>query len=918
MSKFISLLLLCLLAIFDIHAKTVEFPQLPSEPVIDGKGDDAAWKGQPWHGGFSKKGVKPAAETFFKTGVYNGRLYFLVKAEEPYISSLKKTFTKRDDLIYFDDSIEIMLDAENQKQNLSQIIVNTLGSIYDSYYSQGGMVDNPSWNFNDVRTAVFIDKDCYLLEISLPMAELGFIKGDGKIRFNIVRNRRGKKRETSTFSLAMGSFQVPETFAKGIIHDPELISYAYRLSAPYQLVVKDGKTISGTIQLTNLTGKLRFLEFFANGKKAGRRVIESGHSNEISFTIPYSKPSNLLIEVKEKGKTRLCQSRLLDLEYQPISIILSQPVYRDNIYSDEKIDAIKGTVQISDSRFSGKPISLQFLNHAGKVLHSSVASPNGNFSIPAAGLKDGQYTLIAKSGDLKMKKIIRKLPHVSGEVRFNQHGVMLVDGKPFTPYGWFRMNPKDGAREGYNLNFYYYGPWVSDDVLKAYFDNAQKLGLKVITYCYPKGNMMQNNVYKRALSDIEAKLIYERVAKFSKHPAVLGWYLADEPEFEPWLRERLEKVAEVCRQADPYHPTIIVNNSVSGVVKYHGIGDVSMPDFYPGFLENGNTASPIGRYGELLASSYKLDKRAQWGIPQGFTWGAYGAKGHRVPNYDELRNMHYQTLVNGQTGIVWYSYELNYTEPSVHIHVKKLLDEMKLFRMLWQNPQLRKEVSMTASLAAASYKNVNGHDYLVAVNLTPGDLNIDLPSPTGKELFVAGEKGVRILPKNGRIKDKLSRYRTRVYTTNKALASAFTAQPEHKAVEKAMKKLHKPGNLAYYRACPGIKFTSSLLSDPRIPLYNLCDGADSSMHVFNHYKDKRCEVTIIFPKKVKIARVDVYGRKMNSFKVHSPSGNFGEFRGKNKNFARVQIDNPIETDRITISKFDGVGISEIEIYSTKK
>ena len=150
--------------------------------------------------------------------------------------------------------------------------------------------------------------------------------------------------------------------------------------------------------------------------------------------------------------------------------------------------------------------------------------------------------------------------------------------------------------------------------------------------------------------------------------------------------------------------------------------------------------------------------------------------------------------------------------------------------MLWQNPQLRKEVSMTASLAAASYKNVNGHDYLVAVNLTPGDLNIDLPSPTGKELFVAGEKGVRILPKNGRIKDKLSRYRTRVYTTNKALASAFTAQPEHKAVEKAMKKLHKPGNLAYYRACPGIKFTSSLLSDPRIPLYNLCDGADSSMH----------------------------------------------------------------------------------------
>lgn len=918
MKKYIFAIFVLLAAVTDIFAKTVDFPQLPSAPVIDGKGDEPAWKNQPWHGGFSKKGVKPAAETYFKTGVYNGRLYFLVKAEEPFISTLKKTYTKRDDLVYFDDGIEIMIDAENQRQNHTQIIVNTLGAIYDSYYSQGGMVDNPLWNFNDAQTAVFIGKDCYQIEISLPMAELGFVKGDGKIRFNVVRNRRSKKRETSTFSLAMGSFQVPDTFADGLVHEPELIAYAYRLSAPYQLVVKDGKTISGTIQLTNLTDKLRFLEFFVNGKKAGRRAIAAGHSDEVTFTIPYSKPAKVLVEVKEKGKTRLCQSRLLDLAYQPISINLSAPGYRDNIYSDEKIDAIKGTVKISDSRFSGKPISLQFQDASGKILHSANANPDGKFSIPAAGLKNGQYILTAKCGDLEIKKTIRKLPKVPGEVRFNQHRVMLVDGKPFTPYGWFRLNQEDGAREGYNLNFYYYGPWITDDAFKAYLDKAHKLGLKVITYCYPKGSMMLNNVFKRALSDAEAKLIYKRVKKFSTHPAMLGWYLADEPEFEPWLRERLEKVAEVCRQADPYHPTIILNNSVNGVVKYHGIGDVSMPDFYPGFLQNGNTASPIGRYGELLASSYKLDNRAQWGVPQGFSWGAYGAKGHRVPNYDELRNMHYQTLVNGHTGIVWYSYELNYTEPAVHIHVKKLLSEMKLLSMLWQNPQLRKEISMTASLAAASYKNVNGHDYLVAVNLTPGELDIDVPSPTGKALYVAGENGVKITPKNGRIKDKLSRYRTRVYTTNKPLASAFTAKAETKLVEEAMKKLHKPGNLAYYRACTGIKFTSSLLADPRIPLHQLCDGAYSSIHVFDRYKDKRCEVTIIFPKKVKIARLELYGRKINSFKVHTPSGPFGEFRGKNTGFAMVQVDKAIETDRITVSNFDGFGISEIEIYSTKK
>ncbi|MBR6372352.1 MAG: hypothetical protein IKS20_04155, partial [Victivallales bacterium] len=376
--------------------------------------------------------------------------------------------------------------------------------------------------------------------------------------------------------------------------------------------------------------------------------------------------------------------------------------------------------------------------------------------------------------------------------------------------------------------------------------------------------------------------------------------------------------ADICRQADPYHPTIICSNSIDGLVKYQGIADVSMPDYYPGFLENGNSASPIGRYGELLAASTKLDGRTQWGVPQGFTWNAYGSKGHRVPDYDELRNMHYQTLVNGHTGLVWYSHELNYTEPAVHIHVKKLLDEMKLLKELWQNPQLRKDVSITSRLASASYREVNGVDYLVAVNLTSGELEIELPAPSGKVFYVAGEKGIKFVPEKGKIKDCLGRYRTRVYTTNAALSEAFAAHEEREAVSAAMKKLHRPGNLAYYRDCPGLKFSSSLLTDPRIPLYQLCDGAYSSIHVFDRNKDPRCEVTIIFPQKVKIARLELHGRDIASFEVHTPQGKFGQYNGGDKTFGIVQIDNAVETDSITVSHFNGFGISEIEVYSTKK
>ena len=915
-----SILCLCLLWILvhGIYGVTLDFPMLSNEPVIDGKADDIAWEGQPWHGDFVIVGtnVKPDASTSFKAGVHGEFLYFVIRADEPDTSLLRRNRAKRDDMVFLDDCVEVMVDAENLGQTFSHIIVNSIGTVYDSYYSQGGMVANPEWNFSEARTAVLVEKDFFQVEMALPLAELGFIKADGKIHFNVARQRYGKAREITSFSPAKGSLQVPDTFADGQIHASGLNAYAYRLSAPYELSVKDGKTLTGKIQLSNQTGKIRFLEFFVNGKSAGRRVIEANLSNDVTFELPYEKKLDLLVEVREKGMTRVRQKRKVEMEYKPISMTLSAPAYRDNIYSDEKLAAITGTVRISNA--SCKDVLLVFSDVSGKLLSTSMAADDGAFSLPIGILPDGEYKLTAKCGDMEITKCIHKLPHRTGEARFTKYGVMLVDGKPFTPYGWFRLNPEDGAKDGYNLDFHYNAPWYSDEQLQAYLDRAQRLGLKVATYCYPKGNMMLNSTYKRALSDDEAKLIYDRVAKFSSHPALLAWYIADEPEYEPWLRERLEKVYEICCKADPYHPTIICNNSIDGLAKYKGIGDVSMPDYYPGFLENGNSASPIGRYGELLAASRKLDGRAQWAVPQGFTWNAYGSKGHRVPDYDELRNMHYQTLVNGHTGIVWYSHELNYTEPDVHIHVKKLLDEMKLLKDLWQNPQSRKDVSFSASLAAASYSNVNGVDYLVAVNLTPDELKIDLPAPSDKVFYAAGEKGVRLTPENSRIKDSLGRYRTRVYTTNAVLAEAFSACAEKEAVEAARKRLHRPGNLAYYRDCPGLRFTSSLLTDPRIPLYQLCDGAYSSIHVFDRAKDARCEVTLIFPKKVKIARLELYGRDIVSFEVHTPHGKFGQYNGNDKTFGRVQIDKAVETDRITVSNFNGFGISEIEVYSTVK
>lgn len=75
---------------------------------------------------------------------------------------------------------------------------------------------------------------------------------------------------------------------------------------------------------------------------------------------------------------------------------------------------------------------------------------------------------------------------------------------------------------------------------------------------------------------------------------------------------------------------------------------------------------------------------------------------------------------------------------------------------------------------------------------------------------------------------------------------------------------------------------------------------------------------MIFPEKVKISRLELYGRDIRSFKVRTPVGEFGRYKAGDQSFGRVQSVSPVETDRISVYDFDGFGISEIEIYSEPK
>ena len=130
----------------------------------------------------------------------NGQVYLISDRENIYIAVktdfqigtdeggkqfLKTQARERDSRVYDDDAVEIILSAEKNSPNYHQIIVNSIGTVYDAEYGPDGA--STKWNLDGLETASTVNGTSWFLEVKLPRKELGL---DGKSGFllNICRD----------------------------------------------------------------------------------------------------------------------------------------------------------------------------------------------------------------------------------------------------------------------------------------------------------------------------------------------------------------------------------------------------------------------------------------------------------------------------------------------------------------------------------------------------------------------------------------------------------------------------------------------------------------------------------------------------------------------------------------------------------
>ena len=257
------------------------------------------------------------------------------------------------------------------------------------------------------------------------------------------------------------------------------------------------------------------------------------------------------------------------------------PSYRNAIYATQDLSAVEFQCTINVLPPMLGELDLAATLYRGKeVLRQSTAVPRESeprVAIPVEGLDVGEYDVVV---DLKHKgrPLARnRVPlHVYGphpnEIRVDADLNTLVNGRPFLPVGFYSVPTKHLQRvadAGFSAVLTYSR---STEHLKTYLDEAVRVGLKAV-------------VHSPSLwfgKDGEKEL-REAVAVLRDHPALLGWYLIDEPSLhrKGTTPADLARLYALMQKLDPYHPTFTVYCQPQEFAAYKDTHDVFMCDPYP-------------------------------------------------------------------------------------------------------------------------------------------------------------------------------------------------------------------------------------------------------------------------------------------------------------------------------------------------
>ena len=355
----------------------------------------------------------------------------------------------------------------------------------------------------------------------------------------------------------------------------------------------------------------------------------------------------------------------------------------------------------------------------------------------AYDLPEGRYWLTARWQDPvrgvdSLAVACEKFAPAAREVKidlFSQS--LLVDGEPFFPIGLYWLRAEDLGpmrRLHFNSGDYYYK--LRGEEVASLMDAAAVEGMQIL---------LELTEYARREPEPDYRAIAALVKRYRQHPALLAWYLVDEPAETKMAPASALAIYELIRELDPYHPVYLVNNRSHTYAAYSDASDILAIDVYP--IPN----YPITRVGNYMEQARwtSLERKPVWLIAQAFGGVEHWA---RSPTASELRNMVYQGLVGGAKGVLFYRYcqenERHIQPLALWREVQRLAAELaELGPVLLQEEHgLEAQASGGVEVAVKEYKR---DFYVFAVNVAEEmqrlDLRLEGLPPMGRAEVLYGQ-----------------------------------------------------------------------------------------------------------------------------------------------------------------------------------
>lgn len=228
-------------------------------------------------------------------------------------------------------------------------------------------------------------------------------------------------------------------------------------------------------------------------------------------------------------------------------------------------------------------------------------------------------------------------------------GGVSIAGRPDFLLGMYGVNEDDMgdiAAGGFDYchSYRWDGPGTTEEALQ-YLDAAQSHGLRVFM-----------GLSRQQLMAHDQRFVAERVAALMRHPALLAWYLYDEPDLEHqyvspmWL----ELYYRLIKSLDPFHPVVVTCARDDAVARYRDAFDVHWTQVY------GSTAyvstrlerhrSSLREGTPLAAILHCYDKR-QTSELRG---GAQPDPAQFQPDGSLMRANAFMAIAHGSSGLTWW------------------------------------------------------------------------------------------------------------------------------------------------------------------------------------------------------------------------------------------------------------------------